>query len=108
MSDQTDNSQGQQPTHEAARVVIPFDIDMTEVNRKVDELERRVKALFENKSQQGSSVQLQQAPAATSTPGQPTSQDQQLAMVAIQNISLMVRDIRDTLQLIRTDLIENG
>lgn len=105
MSDQTDNSQGQQPTHEAARVVIPFDIDMTAVNQKVDELERRVKALVENKSQQGSSVQLQQAQAVA---GQPINQDQQLALIAIQNISLMVREIRDTVQLIRADLIDNG
>ena len=105
MSDQTDNSQGQQPTHEAARVIIPFDIDMTEVNRKVDELEKRVKALVENKSQQGSSVQLQQAPAVA---GQPIDQERQLVIIAIQNISLMVREIRDTVQLIRADMIDNG
>jgi len=105
MSDQTDNSQGQQPTHEAARVVIPFDIDMTAVNQKVDELEKRVKALVENKSQQGSPVQLQQAPAAA---GQPIDQERQLVIIAIQNISLMVRDIRDAVQLIQANMINNG
>ena len=105
MSDQTDNSQGQQPTHEAARVVIPFDIDMTAVNQKVDELEKRVKALVENKSQQGSSVQLQQAPTASA---QPIDQDRQLVIIAIQNISLMVREIRDTVQLIQANMIDNG
>jgi len=105
MSDQTDNSQGQRPTHEAARVVIPFDIDMTAVNQKVDELERRVKALVENKSQQGSPVQLQQAQSASA---QPIDQERQLVIIAIQNISLMVREIRDTVQIIQANMIDNG
>ena len=34
--------QSDQPSHEAAKVVIPFDIDISEIESKLEELERRI------------------------------------------------------------------
>lgn len=43
--DKTKPSESNKPSHEAARVVIPFDIDMSAVETKLAEIERRVSNL---------------------------------------------------------------
>jgi hypothetical protein len=41
MNDKPSNQGEGQPSHQAAKVVIPFDIDMSEVESKLAEIERR-------------------------------------------------------------------
>lgn len=94
-----------QPTHEAARVVIPFDIDMTAVERKVEELERRIKALTvttQNKSS-GPTVETPSSPTGKSD----NDRDRQLLMVTIQQMQQTLREINQFVQLIYTESI-NG
>lgn len=43
--DKNKPSESSKPSHEAARVVIPFDIDMSAVEAKLGEIERRVSSL---------------------------------------------------------------
>jgi hypothetical protein len=103
MNDQSDNSQGQQPTHEAARVVIPFDIDMTIVDRKIEELERRVKAITG-----GTQINAQTPSQQESRNSEQTDiRDRQLLVVTLSNMQNYLRTINDTIQLIQSDLL-NG
>ena len=103
MNDQPDNSQGQQPTHEAAKVVIPFDIDMTIVDRKIEELERRVKAITGG-TQVGVQAPSQQTLKNTE---QTDVRDRQALVVMLGNMQNYLRTINDTIQLIQSDLL-NG
>ena len=103
MNDQSDNSQGQQPTHEAARVVIPFDIDMTIVDRKVEELERRIRAITGG-MQINAQAPTQQTPKNTE---QTDVRDRQLLVVTLSNMQNYLRTIKDTIELIQSDLL-NG
>ena len=104
MSDQSDNSN--QPTHEAARVVIPFDIDMSIVERKVEEIERRVKALSVTDKSSASEASFQ-APQSNASKGT-SDQERQLLIITIQQMQQTLREIRDLVQLIYTDSIDNG
>lgn len=99
------DNQGQ-PTHEAQRVVIPFDIDMSIVERKVEALERRIKALSvtEMSAASGVTVEAPQANAAKGT----SDQERQLLIITIQQMQQTLREIRDLIQLIYTDSISNG
>jgi hypothetical protein len=103
MIEQPNNSQGQQPTHEATRVVIPFDIDMTIVDRKIEELERRIKAIA-GSTQINVQTPDQQAPRNTE---RSDNQDRQVLMVALSNMQNYLRTIKDTIELIQSDLL-NG
>ena len=40
--DKTKPGESSRPSHEAAKVVIPFDIDISEIESKLEELERRI------------------------------------------------------------------
>lgn len=81
MNDETNKpKQSDQPTHEAAKVVIPFDIDMSAIESKISELERRMSAVFSGKQQQQPERQQehQQEPQKPQQqqPQQPQSQPQ--------------------------------
>lgn len=45
MNDKPSNRNEGQPSHQAAKIVIPFDIDMSEVESKLAEIERRFEKL---------------------------------------------------------------
>lgn len=99
------DNQGQ-PTHEAQRVVIPFDIDMSAVERKVEALERRIKAFSVTDKSAASGVTIESAPhnVAKGT----SDQERQLLIITIQQMQQTLREIRDLVQLIYTDSINNG
>ena len=99
------DNQGQ-PTHEAQRVVIPFDIDMSIVERKVEELERRIKAfsVTDRSAVAGATIQAPPVNTAKDT----TDQERQLLIITIQQMQQTLREIRDLVQLIYTDSINNG
>lgn len=100
-----DNNQGQ-PTHEAQRVVIPFDIDMSLVERKVEDLERRLKAFSVTDRSAASGVTVQATPAAKQNGT--TDQERQLFIITLQQMQNTLRDIKDLVELIYTDSRNNG
>lgn len=95
-----------QPTHEAQRVVIPFDIDMSAVERKVEQLERRIKALSVTDKSTVNSPSIEAPP--TNVARGTTDQERQLLVITIQQMQSTLREIRDLVQLIYTDSINNG
>ena len=105
MNQPTGDNQGQ-PTHEAQRVVIPFDIDMSLVERKVEELERRIKA-FSVTERSATSTTIQAAPTANAARGT-TDQERQMFIITLQQMQQTLRDIKDLVELIYTDSINNG
>ena len=127
----TSENNSDQPTHEAQRVVIPFDIDTTEVERKLEELERRMKAIT---SPSGNATQppvqqtvnvpqppVQQTVNVPQPPvnlgdsrptGQPNAQvrddqnavrDRQAVLVSLGIMQNYLRQINDTIQLIYSE-----
>jgi hypothetical protein len=52
MNDKPSNQGEGQPSHQAAKVVIPFDIDMSEVESKLAEIERRFEKFNGGKDRQ--------------------------------------------------------
>jgi hypothetical protein len=102
---QPNDNQGQ-PTHEAQRVVIPFDIDMSLVERKVEELERRIKA-FSVTERSAASTTIQAAPTVNAARGT-TDQERQMFIITLQQMQQTLRDIKDLVELIYTDSINNG
>ena len=102
---QPNDNQGQ-PTHEAQRVVIPFDIDMSIVERKVEELERRIKA-FSVTERSAASTTIQAAPTVNAARGT-TDQERQMFIITLQQMQQTLRDIKDLVELIYTDSINNG
>lgn len=52
MNDKPPNQGEGQPSHQAAKVVIPFDIDMSEVESKLAEIERRFEKFNGGKNRQ--------------------------------------------------------
>lgn len=98
MSDQTSDNQGSpQPTHEAARVVIPFDIDITQIEKKVDDLEKRIARLVSQQAQPGP-----QATAATPQQDQQeaSARDRTMLMLTIQQMYYFLQRINNTVELI--------
>lgn len=105
MNQPTGDNQGQ-PTHESQRVVIPFDIDMSLVERKVEELERRIKAFSVTDKSAASGVTIESAPANAAKGT--SDQERQLLIITIQHMQNTLRDIKDLVELIYTDSRNNG
>lgn len=89
-----------QPTHEAQRVVIPFDIDTTEVERKIERLEQRMKALT---GQGINTVQSTEQPTRTERGDQNDIRDRQAILAGLGNVQNLLRQINDTVQLIYSE-----
>ena len=75
--DKTKPGESSRPSHEAAKVVIPFDIDISAIESKLGEIERRVSVITSSRQPQES----QQDPSQQKTPddmpdwrNQPTQQ----------------------------------
>lgn len=99
MSEQSDNAQ--QPTHEAARVVIPFDIDVSAAERKIEELERRMKSIVQVSPQTPNTTI--ESSRHNANDGTMSQMEKQMLQVTLMNIYNTLRQINDFVQLIYTE-----
>lgn len=65
------------PSHEAAKVVIPFDIDMSEIESKISDLERRLTGITSQKQPQQAQQSQQSQSEAYEEPSQSRQQQPQ-------------------------------
>lgn len=97
--DKTKPGESSRPSHEAAKVVIPFDIDISGIESKLAEIERRVSVITSSRQPQES----QQDPSQRKTPDdvqelkQPESQRYDTPERQIQPMSYTPQSRSDSL-----------
>ena len=74
--DKTKPGESSKPSHEAAKVVIPFDIDISGIESKLAEIERRVSSITGKMSQDGRQGLEETAAGKMSPDGRQTHQGQ--------------------------------
>lgn len=98
------NDNDNRPTHEAARVVIPFDIDLKAVEQKIEQLENRLKTLSQIPQQAQNASPLEQAQQTQSH----TGNDTRLVVVALNQVSEILMKILDLAELMYLERNGNG
>ena len=89
--DKTKPSESSKPSHEAARVVIPFDIDMSAVETKLAEIERRVSNLRPGTTQD---LQPKQVQIGNEKPSGSYQEEQQI-LKETQLIDIIARNQKE-------------
>jgi len=87
------------PTHEAAKIVIPFDIDMSQVETKLSEIENRFSKFRDNGPSQ-STINLNPVGSADSYGSIDSEKSQSEMQATLARMSDLLRQINDTVYLI--------
>lgn len=107
MPNPNDNQQEKmQPTHAAAKVVIPFDIDLSEVEIKLSEIERRLASA--SKAAGVSDQQPQVSSRNADRDSLRDEADKQLMMSTMMRMADLLRQINDVVLLIYNTQANNG
>lgn len=96
----------QQPTHSAAKVVIPFDIDLSAIEMKLSYIERRMAAVSGSVKVSGQESMPSRSEAGQSVGDMGT--EKQLMMTTMMRMADLLRQINDMVTLIYNTQINNG
>jgi len=94
-----------QPTHTAAKVVIPFDIDISQIETKLASLEQRI---ANARNVGGATNQEQSVNRSSDDRVSDMGTEKQLMMTTMLRISDLMRQINDTVTLIYNTQLNNN
>ena len=92
------------PTHEAAKVVIPFDIDMSEVESKLAEIEQRFEKFNGGKDRPDQITPKSKSDYAASFAAGNAEQSQTEMIATLNRMADLVRQLNDIVLLIYSEI----
>jgi len=104
MNDKPSNQGEGQPSHQAAKVVIPFDIDMSEVESKLAEIEQRFEKFNGGKNRPDQITPKSKSDYAASFAAGNAEQSQTEMIATLNRMADLVRQLNDTVLLIYSEI----